>query len=131
MADLVSTLNLLDNHDPKGSSQRLLNSEFLSFLHSVQKRRQRQERIQLLAGSVDPAAPIPLTRWLRRHPEFSASVRVGSGPLREFVGEWLASATSQRSNDTPPTDLVGLRTAVERWVRETGDQSRAFAWTRK
>jgi len=131
MVDLVTTLNLLDSREPKGSAQRLLDSEFLSFLHSVRARRQGQERIQLLAGSANSRTPVPLDRWLQRHPEFSAEAQVGTGPLREIVVEWFANGVHGHPSGAPTTNLPGLRTAVERWIQETGDQPRPFAWTRK
>jgi hypothetical protein len=131
MGDLVSTLNLLDNRELKGSAQRLVDPEFLSFLHSVQGRRQGRERIQLLARSVGVTTPVPLSRWLERHPEFSAHVRFGSAPLRQIVVEWFGDVLTERPTDTPPASLPGLRTAVERWARETSDEPRPFVWTRK
>ncbi|MGA7649394.1 MAG: helix-turn-helix domain-containing protein [Thermoplasmata archaeon] len=131
MVDLVTTLNLLDNHELKGSAHRLLDREFLSFLHSVQRRRQGREQIRLFAVSAGGGTLVPLTRWLSRHTEFSAQVPVRNAPLQQIVVEWFGDPSSRQTADKPPASLPGLQTAVERWVRETNDQPRPFAWTRK
>ncbi len=39
MDDLVTTLNLLDHAELKGSARRLLDQDFLSFLQSIRERR--------------------------------------------------------------------------------------------
>ncbi len=131
MADLISTLTLLDNRELQGSAHRLVDPEFLSFLHSVRERRQGREQIRILASSPGGATPAPLTRWLNRHPEFSAHVPVGNPPLQQIVVEWLGEPSSRQMVEDSPASLPGLRTAVERWVRETSDEPRPFAWTRK
>jgi transposase len=131
IADLVATLDLLDNRELKGSSHRLVEPEFLSFLRSVRERRRGPEQIQLLAESADGGAAAPLTRWLQRHPEFSATAQVGAAPLRRMVVEWFGDASVRLPSDTVPESLQGLRTAVERWARETRDEPRPFAWTRR
>lgn len=130
MGDLITTLGLLEGHELKASASRLLDQEFLSFLGSVLKQRHRHEQIQLLAGASGPSQPAPLTRWLRRHPEFRARVEVGKAPLRQMVVDWLGDASAPRATDFPPASLPGLRRAVERWVREPGGTPRPFAWTR-
>lgn len=131
MDDLTTTLNLLDHHELKGSAHRLVDREFLSFLHSVQERRQAREQIQLLAESAASAPPVPLTRWLQRHPEFSARVSVGNASLRQIVVDWFGDDSTRRPADNPPSSLPRLRTAVERWVHETSNGPRPFAWTRE
>jgi transposase len=131
MVDLVTTLNLLDQPDLKGSAHRLLDQEFLSFLHSIHELRQATERIELLAESAGPVPPASLARWVRRHPEFSARVEVGSASLRQIVVEWFGDPSACHPADQPPASLPGLRTAVEEWSRETNKEPRPFAWTRK
>lgn len=131
ISDLVSTLNLLDNRPPRGSAQRLVDPEFLSFLRSVQSRRQGDEKIQLLAVTDTVPKPFALTRWLQRHPEFSAHVQVGNASLRKVVADWFGDASPHHPTGSPPASLPGLRTAVERWAREASDNPRPFAWTRK
>lgn len=131
MADLVSTLDLLDHRPPKGSMTRLVDTEFLSFLRSVQESRRGRERIHLLAESAGSAGAAPLTRWLRRYPEFSARFQVGSAPLMEIALEWFGDPSARLPDDATPMSLPGLRSAVERWLHETRGEPRAFAWTRK
>jgi transposase len=131
VTDLATTLNLLDQPKLQGSAPRHLNREFLSFLHSVQERRQGREQLHLLAESSDPNVTSPISRWLRRHPEVSARVQVRDAPLRQMVVEWVGDMSTHGSSAAPPRSLPGLQTAVERWAREAADQPRPFAWTRK
>ncbi|MGA8302741.1 MAG: helix-turn-helix domain-containing protein [Thermoplasmata archaeon] len=131
VVDLIATLNLLERREPKGSAHRFLDREFLSFLHSVQGRRKRQEQIQLFAESTGSAPPVALTRWLHRHRQFSARVWVGNPSLQQIVAEWFGDASARRPTVEPLASLPGLRTAVERWTRDARDGPRPFAWTRK
>jgi transposase len=131
MADLVSTLAMLDDRELKGSSHRHVDPEFLSFLRSVQERRKGSEQIQLFAESAGSDAAVPLTRWLRRHPEFLAESQVGQIPLTRLVVEWFSDASAPVPADIAPASLPGLRMAVEHWARESTDEPRPFAWTRK
>jgi len=131
MADLVTTLDLLDRGELKGSSRRLVDSEFLSFLHSVKQRRKEGEQIQLLSQTSETTLPSALTRWLARHPEFSAEMKAGADPLPQLVAEWLEETSRRQLSGVPPASLPGLRTALERWSRESSVEPRPFAWTRK
>lgn len=131
MTDLVTTMNLLDHLEFKGSAHRLLDQEFLSFLHSVHERRQGREEIHLLAESAASVPPASLTRWLARHPEFSAHVELGNTSLRQAVAEWIGDVITRRPTQGAPASLPQLQTAVERRVREAGDGRRAFAWTKE
>jgi transcriptional regulator with XRE-family HTH domain len=130
MDDLVTTLSLLDGGEPKGSAHRLLDPEFLSFLHSLQGRRKGREEIRLIAESPGAAPSASLTRWLRRHPGFHAQFEVGELPLHEIVVDWLRESPAPRRTEEPPASLEGLRTAVESWVRAASESPRPFAWTR-
>ena len=132
MDDLVTTLNLLDHAELKGSARRLLDQDFLSFLQSIRERRSGPEHIQLLAESAGPAPPISLVRWLSRHPEFSARVEVGNASLRQIVVEWFGDASARRPADLPPASLrdCAQRSSdgCERWAtrldRSPGPESR-------
>jgi transposase len=130
MAELISTLNLLDIRQPKGSARGLVDPEFLSFLDSLRERRQGREQIRLLSAAPGGTPPVPLTRWLNRHPEFSAYGPIGNPPLQQIVVKWFGDSSSRLRTENPPASLPGLRMAVERWVREAGDEPRPFAWTR-
>jgi transcriptional regulator with XRE-family HTH domain len=129
--DLVTTLDLLEKKEPKGSAHRLLDQEFLSFLHTVLERRRGQEQIHLLTESDGGTGPSALTRWLQRHPEFSARVQTRNAPLPQTVVEWLGDVSTQRPTREAPESLSQLRTAVEQWVRDTSNGPRPFAWTKE
>ena len=130
MSDLMTTLNALDGCQFKGSSGRLSDSEFLSFLQSVLARRRARERIQLLAESDGPKPPVPLSRWIRRYPEFSAHVQVGGSSVQRLVVQWFGEDSTHPLSNRPPVSLPELRAAVDRWVREKDSKRRPFAWTR-
>jgi transposase len=131
MTSLLRTLTLLEDRSPKGSPVRYVDPEFLSFLQSVRTRRRGRERIMLLTDSASSRSSASLGRWLRRHPEFFLHLPDGKGPLREIVAEWLENGPPFPPSNATPGSLPGLRTAVERWVRETGVEPRPFAWTRE
>lgn len=130
MGDLVTTLNALDGCQFRGSSGRLSDSEFLSFLQSVMARRRGRERIQLLAESDGPKPSVPLSRWIRRYPEFSAHVQVGGASVQRLVVQWFGEDSTHPLSNRPPASLPELRAAVDRWVREKDTKRRPFAWTR-
>jgi hypothetical protein len=130
MTDLVTSLNLLDSSELKGSARRLLDQEFLSFLHSVLERRHGREQIHLWAATDSTEVPPSLSRFLHRHPEFSARVEQGNAPLRDTVVEWIGDVAVRESTVGSPASLPLLQTAVERWAREAADGPRPFAWTR-
>ncbi len=127
---LLSTLTLLDTGGALGTAVRHQDQEFLSFLHIVRERRQGRERIVLLADSEPPATSVPLARWVRRHPEFTAHLPEEETPLREVVAEWLQSGAFRRPPSGSLESLPGLRAAVERWVRDSRSEPGPFAWTR-
>jgi len=131
MGDLFSTLNLLDKRPPKGSAQRLIDPEFLSFLGRLWTRRRGGERVHVLAVSSATPSLLPLDRWLRRHPEFSAEIKAPDTTLRALVSEWFQSVPTGRPAGVAPESLPRLRTAVERWMREPNETPRPFAWTRR
>jgi DNA-binding transcriptional regulator YhcF (GntR family) len=131
IGELVTTLALLEDRELKGSAHRLVDPEFLSFLHSVRRQRRGKERIELLGGAAAAPPPTSLSRWLLRHPEFSAHTRTGDPPLRELVVEWFGDRSQGAPVDTPPASLPGLRTAVEHWARQRDNERRPFAWTRR
>jgi transposase len=130
LADLVTTLNLLDHHPPVRSSHRYLNQEFLTFLRSVQESRSRDESIHLFAESEGDGLSPALMRWLSRHPQVSARVHAGTEPWKELVLDWFREVSESRSTDSPPESLPRLRTALERWMRENGESAPHFAWTK-
>ena len=130
LTDLLAMLHPLDSRDLKGSAHRLSDSEFLSFLQSVKARRQRPERIELLSDSSPPTPPSPLTRWVHRYPEFSARVQVGGASVRQLVNEWFGDAATHPLSYRSPASLPDLRTAIDRWVRDSSGRPRPFVWTR-
>jgi transposase len=130
VADLLAALHPLDDLELKGTAHRLSDSEFLSFLQSVNVRRKSREQIQLLSESSAATPSTSLIRWLHRYPEFSARIQAGGASVQQLVDEWLREASAQPLSHRPPASLPELRTAIDRWVRDSRSRPRPFVWTR-
>lgn len=131
LEDLAVSLNLLDAPGLRGSSRRLLDQEFLSFLRSVYERRRGGEQVHLWTAADSSEIPRSLDRFLHRHPEFSARFDSGGASLPRTVIRWIGDVSLKELTDASPASLPHLRTAVEQWAREDGGGSRPFAWTRE
>lgn len=129
MADLVTTLNLLDRREPLHTSQRHRDQEFLSFLRSVQERRMGLEKIVMLGEASRPTLSPSLLQWLNRHPQISAEVCTGTERWKQKVLESIRTVPEGRSAQTPPVGLPEFLDAVHRWDSESDRRPRPFAWT--
>jgi transposase len=130
LKDLVTTLDLMDQQRPVRTSQRYVDQEFLTFLRSVQERRSRDESIHVFAESKGGSPSPAVSRWLSRNPQVSARLQAGSEPWQQKVLEWIREVLEGRPNGSPPVSLPSLRTALERWMRDGGENVPHFAWTR-
>ncbi len=128
---LMNTLTMLEGRAPRGSAPRYHDQELLTFLHLVGRSRRGRERVVLLTQPADDRAVARLDRWVQRHPEFSVHPSPGSEPLPRMLIEWLGSTSPLRTASALPESLPGLRSAVERWMRDASGEARPFAWTRE
>jgi len=132
MADLISTLSLLDGGQLKGSAQCHQDREFLSFLQLVGRRRKSLERILLFTESSGVTTSALLQRWLKRHPEFSTHEKQEEDmPLGHILADWIGNSAAHTHSQTLPGSLPVLKTAVNRWIRQAAEEPRPFAWTRR
>jgi len=130
MAELVTTLSLLERPQSLRTSRRHVDQEFLSFLRSVEERRAGPAEIVVLAESQGPSFSEALTKWLSRHPVLGTRLVGGSSPWEESLADSLRRTLETRLVDAPPASLEKLRAAISRWERESEGTSRPFAWTR-
>ncbi len=128
---LMNTLTMLEGRTPPSSPPRYHAQELLTFLDLVGRSRRGRERVVLLTQPADDRAVARLDRWVQRHPEFSVHPSAGSDPLPRMLTEWLGTTPSLRTATPLPESLPGLRSAVERWMREASGERRPFAWTRE
>lgn len=130
LENLYSALHVLDGLDERASTRRLGDREFLAFLRSVQERRTEKERVQLLTAFAESSEPAGFERWLLRNPSFSLRAAHGGTSLQRLVSEWASDLITKRSPDPSLGSVAGLRTAVDRWLRDAQTGSRPFAWVR-
>ena len=129
MADLVTTLTLLDRREPVRTARRYTDSEFLAFLRAVHDGRLGEEKIVLLGGGAGPTLSPSLTQWLNRHPQVSTEVCVGTEEWKQRVVDSLRPSEPGRSSQTPPEGVPGFLHAVSEWSRDLDGRPRPFAWT--
>jgi transposase len=130
MAELVTTLNLLDRRGPLHSSRRHINQEFLSFLRLVHDRRTGGERMVLLAEANGSVLSPQLVHWLHRHPQVSTELCLDSESWKRTVLKSIQNGTETHETESPPGGLQGFLSAAARWREESDDGRRPFAWSK-
>lgn len=130
VADLVTTLSLLDRREPLRTARRYTDQEFLAFLRAVQDGRMGEQKIVLLGKESGPSLSPSLQQWLNRHPRISTEVCAGTEQWRQKVVESIREAHQGRTQQAPPAGLPSFLNAVSEWNREGESRPRPFAWTR-
>jgi hypothetical protein len=129
MADLVTTLSLLDRREPLHTARRFTDQEFLAFLRAVHEGRVGTEKIVLLGKESSSSLSPSLVQWLQRHPQVSTEVCAGTEEWKQKVVESIRETQEGRSRQAPPAGLPSFVSAVSEWSREGENRPRPFAWT--
>jgi len=130
MADLVTTLSLLDRREPVHTARRYTDQEFLAFLRAVHDGRAGTEKIVLLGGEPGRTLAPSLTQWLNRHPQVSTELCVGTEEWKRKLLDSLRESERGRAPPVPPEGLPSFLHAVSEWDRDVEHRPRPFAWTR-
>ena len=129
MADLVTTLSLLERREPLRTARRYTDQEFLAFLRAVHEGRVGRQKIVLLGKESSSSLSPSLVQWLQRHPQVSTEVCAGTEEWKQKVVESIREIREGRAGQVPPAGLPSFVNAVSEWSREDDVRPRPFAWT--
>ena len=128
--DLIGGLDALERHELRHDSRRFVEAELVTFFRSIGEPARGEDHLLVLVESSMPSLPVPLGRWLRRHPRVTVQLCPGTDAWKRTLFERVQGRRGMTVPGAAPDGLSDFLNAVEAWKRSSGGSHSTFAWSR-
>ena len=126
---LFAALNVLDGKVIGRCMQRHRHQEFIRFLNAVEAEVPVGKLVHVILDNYGAHKHPKVRAWLGRHPRFVFHYTPTSCSWLNAVEGFFAKLTRRRLRRGVFRSIVELQTAINRFLRETNDDPKPFAWT--
>jgi len=129
--DLIGGLDALERHELRSDSRRFVVAELVTFFRAIGERAGKDQRLLVLLESSTPELPVPLQRWLRRHPRIRVQACLGTDAWKRRLLELVHRTGETTGPAAGPEGLPDFLDAVGAWRRAREGAHGPFAWSRE
>jgi transposase len=128
---LFAALNVLDGTVIGRNMQRHRYQEFIRFLNTVDAQVPAKMKIHAIVDNYATHKHPKVREWLLRHPRWTFHFTPTSASWLNAVEGFFAKLTRRRLKRGVFRSVKDLKTAIDRFVTETNQHPKPFAWTAK
>jgi transposase len=126
---LFAALDVLDGKVIGRCMQRHRHQEFIRFLNTIEAEVPAGEIVHVILDNYGPHKHPKTRAWLDRHPRFVFHYTPTSCSWLNAVEGFFAKLSKRRLGRGVFRSVVDLQTAINRFLRESNDDSKPFIWT--
>ena len=126
---LFAALDVLDGKVIGRCMQRHRHQEFIRFLNTIEAEVPVGKIVHVILDNYGPHKHPKTRAWLDRHPRFVFHYTPTSGSWLNAVEGFFAKLTRRRLKRGVFRSIVDLQAAINRFLKETNDNPKPFAWT--
>jgi transposase len=126
---LFASLNVLDSKIIGRCMQRHRHQEFIRFLNAVEAEVPVGKVVHVILDNYGAHKHPKVHAWLGRHPRFVFHYTPTSCSWLNAVEGFFAKLTRRRLKRGVFRSIVDLQAAIKRFLRETNEHPKPFAWT--
>jgi transposase len=127
---LFAALDVLEGKVIGRCMQRHRHQEFIRFLNAVEREVPADKAVHVVLDNYATHKHPKVTAWLNRHQRFTFHFTPTSCSWANAVEGLFAKLTRQRLKRGIFTSIVELQAAINRFIVETNDKPKPFAWTK-
>ena len=126
---LFAAMNVLDGTVIGQNMQRHRHQEFIRFLNAIEREVPAGKTVHAILDNYAAHKHPAVQRWLARHPRWTFHFTPTSASWLNAVEGFFAKLTKQRLKRGVFKGIVDLQAAINRYLAETNDNPKPFAWT--
>lgn len=126
---LFAAFNVLDGTVIGRCMQRHRHVEFIRFLNAVERQVPAGKLIDAVLDNYATHQPPKVKAWSRRHPRWRFHFTPTSGSWLNAVETFFSALTRKRIRRGSFHSIVGLQTAISRYLDEHNANPKPFLWT--
>ena len=126
---LFAAMNVLDGTVIGRNMQRHRHQEFIRFLNVIEKQVPVGKTIHAIVDNYAAHKHPNVRRWLERHPRWTLHFTPTSASWLNAVEGFFATLTKRRLKRGVFRSVADLQAAINRFLEEHNQQSKAFTWT--
>src|SRR3974390_283948 len=127
---LFAALDILDGKVIGRCMQRHRHQEFIRFLNTVERQVPADKAVHVVLDNYATHKHPRVKAWLQRHPRFTFHFTATSCSWANAVEGLFAKLTRHRLKRGVFTSILELQAAINRFIAETDDKPKPFAWTK-